>query len=504
MKIWYFIIGLILVSAFLLPAKILAAPQTQLNYQARLMDRSGNVVSEGTYSVRFAIYTESTGGDAVWSESHLVSVKSGVFSVMLGSIESLNIDFTSSAYYLGTKIGSDSELSPRKRIGAAPFAVNSSLLDGSKAGTGANDILKLGNSGQIDIAGKIKTTNDMQAGTTAVDALTVSTTSTFSGTVTANGLINANNGFALSSGTLTLPNGAIETSDLADLGITTEKIANQSITSEKLASSLTVSDFHSTNITNVSNIQTDTFTSTGLATLAYFQAYAASRIDAQIASGAALFVSQASSANPTDERAALKVVTAGSSAINDFLIMGVYDDPIAGPTRAFTVDYAGNVYARGNITLESGSTVDGVDISAHKHTGADGSATLVMSKSVYIDNLGSITEPTRVDWFGFPINVTAIKMDVAVEDDVTGNPGEGFIFILTDQDQPDPGGGNDLACPLTIPDGDVKASASACYDPKDYPAHQQGTIPVNRVFINKIGNPTAGGKANITIWYKAR
>ncbi len=478
MKIRHILSVLIFGLALLLPSHAWAAPQTQLNYQARLMDRSGNVVNDGTYSVRFAIYTQESGGDTVWSELRLVSVKSGIFSVMLGSEENLNLDFTSTAYYLGTKIGSDSELSPRKRIGAAPFAVNSAYLDGAKAGTGANEVLKLGSAGEISIGG----------------------------TITANDLIKANNGFTLSSGTLTLPNGSIETSDLSDLAISTAKLANQSVTSEKLATSLTIPDFHSTNITNVQNIQTTTFSSTGLSNFSYFQAHGASRIDTQLTGpgGAALFISQASSDAPTAERAALKLVTAGSSATDDFLIMGVYDDPISGPRRIFTVDYAGNVYMRGNITLESGSTVDGVDISAHKHTGADGSSTLVMSKTVYVDNLGSITVPTRVDWFGFPINVTAIKMDVAVEDDVTGSPGEGFIFILTDQDTPSPGGENDLACPLTIPDGDISASASACYDSKDYPAHQQGTVPVNRVFVNKIGNPTAGGKANVTIWYKAR
>lgn len=477
MKIRHILFGLILVLAFLLPTHVLAAPQTQLNYQAQLMDRSGNLVSDGTYSVRFALYTQESDGDAIWSESRLVSVKSGVFSVMLGSETALNLDFTSSAYYLGTKIGSDSELSPRRRIGAAPFAVNSAYLDGAKAGTGANEVLKLGSVGEINIGG----------------------------TITADSLISANNGFALMSGSLTLPTGIISTAMLADEAITTEKLADQSVTSDKLAADITFDDLHSINITNVSNIQTDTLNTTGLAEIDHFYAQNPSHVWGSIdTDGALFFVAQGQAADPSDERAVLKIATMGSSS-DDWLIMGVFDDPIGGAVRAFTVDYAGNVYARGNISLEAGSTVDGVDVSSHKHNGNDGSSPIYMAKNVYIENPLVGPPPQLVDWFGFPTDVTVEYIDIAVEDQINGVEGDGFTVILTDQDSLDPSNPNDFACRLIIQSGETTARASSCGSSNDYPARVWGEGPVNRVFVKKDGEDFTGGtKANVTIWYKTR
>lgn len=146
-----------------LPKNARALPDSELNYQGRLTDSNGNVVSDGYYGIRFSIYTSSDASDSVWSETDNVYVRNGIFSTILGDSSSLNLDFNSSKYYIGIKVGSDSEMSPRSQIGAAPFSINSKKLNGNEAGTGANNILQLNSAGEVNIGGAIKTSTYLQA-----------------------------------------------------------------------------------------------------------------------------------------------------------------------------------------------------------------------------------------------------------------------------------------------------------------------------------------------------
>ncbi len=117
----------------------------QLNYQAKLLDSGGTAVSDGTYSVKFTIYDASSGGNVLWTaresdacgtvfnpSAKSVTTSSGIFSTLLGESGdcALNLDFNSDSYYLGVTVGSDSEMTPRKRLGAAGYAFNADMLDG--------------------------------------------------------------------------------------------------------------------------------------------------------------------------------------------------------------------------------------------------------------------------------------------------------------------------------------------------------------------------------------
>ena len=66
-------------------------------------------------------------GDEV---TNRIYIKSGLFSVMLGTITSLSsIDFNQTLY-LGIKVGADNEMKPRKVLGAIPAAFEAGKLDG--------------------------------------------------------------------------------------------------------------------------------------------------------------------------------------------------------------------------------------------------------------------------------------------------------------------------------------------------------------------------------------
>ena len=106
----------------------------QINYQGKLTDSSGAIVSDGDYDMEFALYTVQTGGTAVWTETltgaDQVTVTDGLFSVMLGSSTSLaSVDFDQTLY-LGVNIESDGEMTPRKVLGAVPAAFEADQVDG--------------------------------------------------------------------------------------------------------------------------------------------------------------------------------------------------------------------------------------------------------------------------------------------------------------------------------------------------------------------------------------
>ncbi len=110
-----------------------AAINKQINYQGKLVDSSGDLVTDGTYAMEFKLYTVSSGGSAIYTETlsggNEVQVTNGLFSVMLGAVSSLaSVDFNQTLY-LGVNVESDGEMTPRKIIGAVPSAFVAEVAD---------------------------------------------------------------------------------------------------------------------------------------------------------------------------------------------------------------------------------------------------------------------------------------------------------------------------------------------------------------------------------------
>lgn len=129
----------------------------EINYQGKLTEPSGVAVPNADYNIRFKLYTDLTGGTPIWTETHCyssdsgstcdgsgtdnrVGLTSGLFSVMLGSINSLSDIDMNRVLYLGVEIGGtnssplsgdwDGEMTPRKRIGTVPSAFTAGKLNG--------------------------------------------------------------------------------------------------------------------------------------------------------------------------------------------------------------------------------------------------------------------------------------------------------------------------------------------------------------------------------------
>ncbi len=103
---------------------IFAQIPNTISYQGILTDNKGNLVQDGNVSLTFRLYNVSEGGDTLWQESQKVAVSKGVFSVVLGSVEPLNLPFDQQ-YWLGITVEGNQELTPRTALTASPYSLNS-------------------------------------------------------------------------------------------------------------------------------------------------------------------------------------------------------------------------------------------------------------------------------------------------------------------------------------------------------------------------------------------
>lgn len=130
-------------------ASALTTVPTKTNFQGRLTNSAGNIMADGTYNMKFRLFTVGSGGSSVWSEDRLVSatqgvtVTNGLFSVKLGDITSLPASlFASGALYLevelptpatatsGSPVWTEGPMTPRNQLATSAYAYNAETLDG--------------------------------------------------------------------------------------------------------------------------------------------------------------------------------------------------------------------------------------------------------------------------------------------------------------------------------------------------------------------------------------
>jgi hypothetical protein len=98
-----------------------------INYQGLLTDTAGNPVPDGEHTIRFRIWSDSSGGTVRWtSQPEQVLVLNGLLNYQLGSVENIPPStFNDTSLWLGITVGTGPEvpeLTPRTRLVAAPYA----------------------------------------------------------------------------------------------------------------------------------------------------------------------------------------------------------------------------------------------------------------------------------------------------------------------------------------------------------------------------------------------
>lgn len=133
-------------------APVAQAAQTvpyRLNYQGKLTDSTNNTKTDGHYNMKFSIYSASSGGSPIWTETHdvaggnFIDLSKGLFNVQLGSLTPLSPSlFTSQPLYLEVELPtpgtatsaspswSEGPMTPRQVLTSAPYAMNADTVDG--------------------------------------------------------------------------------------------------------------------------------------------------------------------------------------------------------------------------------------------------------------------------------------------------------------------------------------------------------------------------------------
>lgn len=100
----------------------------KINYQGRLTDPDTGKPLVGSHEMSFRLFDLPDGGAELWSEPQTVSVDTtGVFSVMLGSVNPVAVDFDGPVW-LEIEVEGET-LSPRREIVSVPFAFRSAESD---------------------------------------------------------------------------------------------------------------------------------------------------------------------------------------------------------------------------------------------------------------------------------------------------------------------------------------------------------------------------------------
>jgi len=154
MKRYLFAVLLFLLAG---PAVAAAFP-SYINYQGKLGNPSGTPLT-GTYSFRFRLYTQATGGtllatDANYTGANAVSVTNGLYSVQIGSLTAEGLPesaFLGAEAWLeidvspGTDFTGSETLAPRERLAATPFAFRAAVVDKLGAGVALATFTSAGN-----------------------------------------------------------------------------------------------------------------------------------------------------------------------------------------------------------------------------------------------------------------------------------------------------------------------------------------------------------------------
>lgn len=192
------LIGITLILTILpLPAHT-AIPQ-KINYQGYLTDPQGTAI-DGNVSMVFAIYSQTSGGAALWTETQTVTATDGVFSVNLGNVNSIDLPFDTQ-YYLGITVGSDNEMTPRQALSSVGYAYRAKKADSIKDSVVTTEV----------IANDAVTTDKVADDAISGDKIALAT-------------ITSTN----------IANGAVSSSQIGDGTIATEDLANDAVTAAKI------------------------------------------------------------------------------------------------------------------------------------------------------------------------------------------------------------------------------------------------------------------------------
>jgi hypothetical protein len=116
-------------------AKAAAVPQA-INYQAVLLDSDGDPITTPV-DIVFTIYDAESDGNILWQETkyNVTPDANGQFSLVLGKTAAITDSvLTGEGRWLGIKVGTDAEITPRTELVSSAYSFRVSTVDGATAG----------------------------------------------------------------------------------------------------------------------------------------------------------------------------------------------------------------------------------------------------------------------------------------------------------------------------------------------------------------------------------
>ncbi len=189
---------------FTKPLRVLAAVLTILiltpafaqvpnlvNFQASLNEANGDPVS-GERSIQFSFYPASDAIESafVWRETQTIQVVDGLYVAQLGSVTTFpDALFSQAELWLGVKVGTDAEQTPRIRVIAVPYALHAQRAE--KAGAVDDSVI-----GSEQVTNESIQSEDLKDGTVVNDDLAAGSFANITGvgdlgTLTVTGLLSA-------------------------------------------------------------------------------------------------------------------------------------------------------------------------------------------------------------------------------------------------------------------------------------------------------------------------
>lgn len=180
----------------------------QFNYQGRLTKQDGSSIVDGEYSVTFTIYDAPEAGNVLWQDINPVTTKEGFFNTIIGAgtnkLDLSGVDFSKSLY-LGIRVATDAEMTPRVQLVGVPYAMqakaaihadsadnathadNADSADNADNATNADKLGNVAASQYLTItAGSVKTSNLKDGAVTAAKAPWAPVAYIFSNVITSN------------------------------------------------------------------------------------------------------------------------------------------------------------------------------------------------------------------------------------------------------------------------------------------------------------------------------
>ncbi len=141
-----------------------------MSYQGKLADTSGQPVADGTYNMRFYIYSADTGGTLLWQEpsagTRPIQVSGGLFTVLLGSTAPLPSTAFEGNTWVATEVNG-TLLAPRVRIVSAGYAIRAAVAEGVAGNSITSAEIANGEVKTADIQDNAVTSAKIQDGTIA-------------------------------------------------------------------------------------------------------------------------------------------------------------------------------------------------------------------------------------------------------------------------------------------------------------------------------------------------